>query len=493
MTAALAGPCRPIIAGMHPDPSIVRVGPDYYVACSSFEYFPGVPIWHSTDLHSWRLVGNALNRPEQLPLDGVADSQGVYAPTLRHHDGVFWLITTVVGVPGHCIVTAADPAGPWSDPVLVALNGIDPDLAWDDAGTCYLTWADNHSGNDVLGIKQVRVDPRTGAVLSDPRSLWSGTGLQFPEAPHLYHIDQWWYLLIAEGGTSAGHAISISRSRSPEGPFEGCPHNPILSHRSLDHPVQNTGHGDLLRTTSGGWAMVLLGVRTQGGFPSFHLLGRETFLADVSWLDGWPTVELSSGSAAGDVIARDDFLGDDLAPCWVSVRTRPRASWSLTDHPGWLSLSVPAGSCDTFLGRRQQHLSVTVRAKLRVEIGARGGLRLRLDDRHYYDVEVANGGVHARAVIGPVSQTLASQPLPAGEVVLRIKTRRNTSPGIAESQPDRVTLGFEAGGEPVELASIDGRYLSTEVAGGFTGRVVGPYVGDGRLLVGWVEYVGSDR
>jgi xylan 1,4-beta-xylosidase len=478
---------------MHPDPSICQVGDDYFVACSSFEYFPGVPIWHSTDLQSWQLIGNALDRHEQLPLDGVAASEGVYAPTLRHHDGLFWLITTVVGVPGHRIVTATDPAGPWSDSVVVDVEGIDPDLAWDHAGRCYLTWTDNHSGSDIPGIKQVRVDPSTGAVLSDPRSLWSGTGMQFPEAPHLYLIDGWWYLLIAEGGTSAGHAISISRSRSPEGPFEGCPRNPILSHRSLDHPVQNTGHGDLVRTPHGGWAMVLLGVRPQGRFPLFHLLGRETFLADVTWLDGWPTVELAPGCAVEDVVLRDDFLGDQLAPCWLSLRTRPRHSWSLTDRPGWLSLSVPAGSSDTFLGRRQQHLSCTVRAKVRVEIGARGGLRLRLDDHHYYDVEIANGGVQARAVIGPVSQTLGSHALPVGDVVLRIGTRRNASPSIAASEPDRVTLGFESDGEPVELASIDGRYLSTEVAGGFTGRVVGPYVTDGSLLVDWVEYAGSDR
>jgi xylan 1,4-beta-xylosidase len=493
MTASGPEPFRPVIPGMHPDPSICRVGPDYYVACSSFEYFPGVPIWHSTDLRSWQLIGNALDRPEQLPLDGVAASEGVYAPTLRHHDCLFWLVTTVVGVPGHCIVTATDPSGPWSDPVVVDVQGIDPDLAWDDAGTCYLTWSDNFSGGDVLGIKQVRVDPRTGAVLSDPRSLWSGTGLQFPEAPYLYLVGQWWYLLIAEGGTSAGHAISISRSRSPEGPFEGCPHNPIFSHRSLDHPVQNTGHGDLVKTTQGDWAMVLLGVRPQGGFPPFHLLGRETFLADVSWLDGWPTAQLASGGAAEDVVLRDDFLGGDLAPCWLSVRTRPPTSWSLTDRPGWLSLSAPVGSSDTFLGRRQQHLSCTFRAKVGLESGTRGGLRLRLDDRHHYDVEVANGGVQARAIIGPLSQTLGSQPLPHGDVVLRIDTRRNTSPSIAASQPDRVTLGFEGAGERVELASVDGRYLSTEVAGGFTGRVAGPYVRDGILLVDWVEYAGSDR
>jgi xylan 1,4-beta-xylosidase len=493
MTRATAPAWRPIIAGFHPDPSICRVGSDYYLACSTFEYFPGVPIWHSTDLHTWEQVGNALDRPEQLPLTGVVDSQGVYAPTLRHHDGQFWLITTVVGVPGHCIFTAERPEGPWSDPVVVDLVGIDPDLAWDDDGTCYLTWTDNHSGSDLPGIKQVRVDPRTGAVLSQPSQPWSGTGLQFPEGPHLYHVGDWWYLLIAEGGTAAGHAISVARSRTPDGPFDGAPSNPLLSHRSLGHPVQNTGHGDLVATPDGGWAMVLLGVRPLGGFPFFHLLGRETFLADVSWADGWPTAELVSGTGPDEASWRDDFDGAQLAPHWLSVRARPRNSWSLTDHPRWLTMSATVAQVDTFLGRRQQHLSVTVRARVRVEPRTRGGLRIRLDDRHFYDVEVADGGVQARVTIGPISQLLGSLPMPERNIVLRIETRRNASPSIAAPHPDAVTLAVESDGEIIELASVDGRYLSTEVAGGFTGRVVGPYVAEGRLLVDWVEYSGSDR
>jgi xylan 1,4-beta-xylosidase len=493
MTAATTRGFRPVIAGMHPDPSVCRLADDYFVACSSFEYFPGVPIWRSTDLLSWELVGNALDRAEQLPLDGVAASQGVYAPTLRHRDGVFWLVTTIVGVPGQVIVTAKDAAGPWSNPVVVDVEGVDPDLVWDDQGTCYLTWSDNFSGSDLPGIKQAQIDPQSGAVLSQPRSLWSGTGLQFPEAPHLYSIDGWWYLLVAEGGTASGHAISIARSRLPTGPYDGCPSNPILSHRSLDHPVQNTGHGDLVKRTDGTWAVVLLGVRPQGGFPSFHLLGRETFLADVTWRDGWPTVELLTGGAADEVPVRDDFDGDHLSPHWLSVRARPGNSWSLTDHPGWLSLIAATGSADSFLGRRQQHLSVTVRAGVRVDRDTRGGLRVRLDDRHCYDVEVADEGVHARVTIGPISQLLGSLPLPDRDVVLRIDTRRNVAPSIAAAHPDRISLAFESDGEVCELASVDGRYLSTEVAGGFTGRVVGPYAAHGRLLVDWVEYAGTDR
>ena len=216
-------------------------------------------------------MANALDRPEQLPLAGARSSAGIYAPTLRHHDGLFWLVTTNVSTAGHVIYTAQDPRGPWSDPIAVdGAVGIDPDLAWDAEGTCWLTYSELGGGafDAVSGqIKQVRLDPRSGRPLEAPRALWSGTGLQFPEAPHLYEIDGTWYLLIAEGGTGAGHAVSIARGPSPSGPFEGCPRNPILSHRSTDHPVQNTGHADLVQAPDGSWWMVLLGVRRARRHP----------------------------------------------------------------------------------------------------------------------------------------------------------------------------------------------------------------------------------
>ncbi|MFC8943553.1 glycoside hydrolase family 43 protein, partial [Streptomyces griseoincarnatus] len=232
----------PIVPGFHPDPSICRVGDDYYLANSSFEYAPGVPLWHSRDLLTWTLVGNILDRPDQFLAGHASPYGGVYAPTLRHHDGRFWLITTDVsaGRPGQLVVSAEDPSGPWTAPMfLEGLQGIDPDLAWDADGTCYVTFCSN--GPEGPGIAQARVDLEAGTVLETPRRLWSGTGLAHPEAPHLYRRGEYWYLIIAEGGTERGHSVSVARADRPEGPYAGAPANPVLSHRSTTHPVQNTG------------------------------------------------------------------------------------------------------------------------------------------------------------------------------------------------------------------------------------------------------------
>jgi beta-xylosidase len=211
---------------------------------------------------------------------------GVYAPTIRYHGGRFWMITAnfTGGSTRNFFVTADDPAGSWSDPVPVGIDGVDPDLAWDADGNCWVSFSDG------TGILRCRIDDRTGMVLEPPKPTWSGTGLQFPEAPHLYRRGDTWYLLIAEGGTERGHAVAIARGPSPAGPWEGCPANPILTHRGTSHPIQNTGHGDLVEATDGSWWMVALGVRPRGASPGFHVLGRETFLVPVDWADGWPVV-----------------------------------------------------------------------------------------------------------------------------------------------------------------------------------------------------------
>ncbi|MGW2279805.1 glycoside hydrolase family 43 protein [Streptomyces sp. NPDC001770] len=501
---------NPVIPGFSPDPSICRAGEDYYLATSSFEYVPGVPLWHSRDLTHWRLIGHALDSPAQLDLsDTVASSSGVYAPTLRHHDGRFWMITTVVGGAGTVLVTAADPAGPWSDPVPVKIPGIDPDLAWDEDGTCWCLFSHD-------GIKGVRIDPKSGELLGEPVEMWSGTGLQYPEGPHLYRVGDWWYLLLSEGGTERGHALSVARARALPGPFEPHPDNPVLSHRSTDHPVQNTGHGDLVQAHDGSWWMVLLGTRPRGDTPGFHGMGRETFLTPVRWEDGWPVPGPVELHARGPELAphpwpeeshRDDFDAPALAPRWVTLRRRDPATVDLGAKPGHLVLNSRAEALDrpgaVFVGCRQRDPECVARTRADVPEGGRGGLAVRLDEAHHYQVEREGDMVRAVARIGPLRQAVTERAVPAGPLTLRIDvttadvlpptvTVRSAGPqagtGLRVGAPDTLRLGYETeDGEFEILAELDGRYLTTEVAGGFTGRVVGLYATRGSAVFDWFE------
>ena len=486
---------NPVIPGFHPDPSVCRAGEDYYLACSSFEYYPGVPVFHSRDLVHWTQIGNALDRPSQLRLPADSPSSGgLYAPTLRYHDGRFWLIITNVSGDGNLLFTATDPAGPWSDPIrLPGVHGIDPDLAWDDEGNCWCT---------VAGVSQVRLDPHKGETFGEPRRLWSGApGAKAPEAPHLYHIGEYWYLLIAEGGTERCHGVSIARGRTPNGPFEPCPENPILTHRGTDHPVQNTGHGDLVQGPDGSWWMVFLGVRPQGGTPGWHVLGRETFLAPVTWVDDWPVVgEVSTTPAPPPwplqpplaAPVRDDFELSELAPSWVSLRSRPVDNCTVKERSGWLSLRARGESLDdpaaVFVGRRQQHLSCRARTLVDPADGS-GGLALRLDEQHHYEIEATASEVRVIARIGPLRSVVASRPVTGGSTVLRIEAAVPRQVTDARQGPDTVSLGVEdADGAFAALAALDGRYLSTEVAGGFTGRVIGLYASQGTVHFDWFDY-----
>lgn len=484
---------NPVVPGFYPDPSVCRWGAGYVLATSSFTYFPGVPILTSSDLVTWTHAGNALNRASQLELEPTrSSSRGVYAPTIRYHGGQLWLITTVFRDTGLVmfIVTTDDPTGPWSEPMKVDLAGIDPDLCWDDDGNC---WVHFSCG----GIFRARIDDRTGAVLDGPVSTWSGTGLLAPEAPHLFRHDDAWYLLIAEGGTERGHCVSIARGPSPVGPWEGCPANPILSHRSLDHPIQNTGHADLVEATDGSWWMVLLGVRPKGRTPSFHVVGRETFLTPVQWVDGWPipsAVELQMstrppGLPTSKPASCDDFDKSTLGQRYVSIRGPLGSAASLSDRPGWLTLHGNHQTLDgprpVFVGLRQPDLSCRARALVDIGDAAEAGLAIRMDERAHYEVAVTGGAVVARARIGPLLSVVAEATAPTSPFVLRIDIREST--GTIDG-PDIIDLGAEVeDGTFHVLASLDGRFLSTEVATGYLGRTIGLYAVDGTAHFDWFE------
>jgi beta-xylosidase len=493
---------NPTVPGFHPDPSITRVDDDYYLVCSSFEYLPGLPLFHSRDLVHWEQIGNVVTRPGQLAVEKVPTLGGAWAPTIRFHDGRFWLVVTDAMGRGSLIFSADRAEGPWSDGIVMqGVSGIDPDLAWDAEGTCFITYSglqlDGDHAGEHLGIQQVRMDLETGRALEEPRSLWSGTGLMFPEAPHLYEIDGTWYLLIAEGGTERGHSVSIARGARPDGPFEGCPANPVLSARSTDRPVQNTGHADLVRTPDGGWALFLLGMRPGGLTRAFSPMGRETFSTSLVWVDGWPVVQpVQLTPPTGPVEHRDDFTGAQLGPEWLSIRT-PAADWSsLTERPGHLVVHADGSTTDDprprFVGRRQQHRSAVFSVRVDAAGGV-GGLSLRIDERHHYDIEVGAGIARARARVGGLCQTW-EQPIPVGTgpVTVRIETEPVVGMGLDALGPDMVHLSVDASTGPVELAALDGRYVSAETAASFTGRVVGMYAAEGSVVFDRFSYRGED-
>ena len=276
---------HPLIPGYHPDPSVCRVGNDYYIVNSSFQYFPGVPIFKSSDMKHWEQIGNVLDRENQLPLKGASSWLGIYAPTIRYNDGTFYMITTNVGNGGNFMVTASSPEGPWSDPIWLQQQGIDPSLYFEN-GKCYMV------SNPDNTITLCEIDPSTGKQLTESRGIWQGTGGRYPEGPHIYKKGEYYYLLISEGGTEIAHSLTIARSRNIYGPYESCPRNPIFTHCCMaaqDSQVQGTGHGDLVEDTNGQWWMTFLAFRFYNG--SYHHLGRETFLVPVEWDDqGWPVV-----------------------------------------------------------------------------------------------------------------------------------------------------------------------------------------------------------
>lgn len=497
MTTTLPNPLAP---GFHPDPSVVRVDDDYYLVNSTFEYLPGIPVRHSRDLMGWSEIGHVVTSEDQLAVSAAPTLGGAWAPTIRHHDGQFWVIVTDAMGRGNLIFQASDPAGPWSHGVRLDIDGIDPDLAWDADGTCYVTYSALRlgSGGGHGGIEQVRVDLATGTALERPRSLWSGTGLIFPEGPHLYQIGRWWYLLIAEGGTERGHSVSIARATAPDGPFEGCPANPLLTAAGTDRPVQNSGHGDLVQAPDGSWHLVLLGMRTRGGNRAFSPLGRETFATAVTWgEDDWPRiapVELSEPTTA--VEWTETFDSASFDPRWLGVRRLP-ASISTLDTQN-CQLIVHGEGRDmadqrpAFVGVRVEHLRARFAAVIEPGDGC-GGIALRYDERHVAEIAVSPSQIVARARVATIDQTW-SVPRPEGPVELWISAEP-TGPGgdfLDRVTCDHLVLGFAGPDGVHELARVDGRYYTAESTASFAGRVVGVFAVDGDLVVDAARYVGSD-
>jgi xylan 1,4-beta-xylosidase len=513
---------NPILPGCYPDPSICRVNDDYYLVTSSFEYFPGLPIFHSRDLVHWRQIGHVLDRASQLPLDGIRPSGGLYAPTIRHADGVFYVINTLVDgktKSGNFIVTASNPAGPWSEPNwLDSFDGYDPSLFFDEDGRVWLTANRLHEEGYYTGHTEIvlqELDLENMKLIGEEYNLWDGAvkGAVWAEAPHIYFIDGYYYLMIAEGGTDYHHAVTIARSREITGPYEANPGNPILTHRhlGLDYPIVGTGHADLVHTQNGEWWMVLLAMRPYGGY--FYNLGRETFLVPVRWENGWPIVSPGTGRVEftyptpnlPEVTwpaepSRDDFNELALADCWCFLRTPRDAFWSLTERPGYLRLKLRPEQLSeqvnpSFAGRRQQHIYFEVQAALEFNPqngNEAAGLVLNQNTNFHFRFVITRDPTPVIRLIRRaqgMEEILAQQPIDEGTIHLKIEAREQNYSFSFSNQLYKWQLLAQ---------NVDGRILSTPVAGGFVGAFIGMYASSNGQYsenyadFDWFQYIGFD-
>ena len=486
---------NPIVSGFNPDPSVCRVGNDFYLVNSTFEYFPGLPIYHSTDLVHWEQIGHVLTRDSQLKLPlGAPNCIGLYAPTIRYHEGKFYCVVTNVGgnPGGNFYVSTNDIYGEWSEPIFLDFGGIDPSFFFDEDGKCY------YSGTDDDGVFICEIDIETGKRLGEKQYPWNGTGANNPEGPHVYKINGWYYLMMAEGGTELCHMVTIARSKNIYGPYEECPWNPVLTNSRTGMPIKAIGHADLVEDANGGWWAVCLGNRPIA-YPFRHTMGRETMLVPVIWKEDWPVMgvdgrvpeEIAVERFAGEMTPNtgryipgsdfeDDFNGDKLNVSWNYIYNPVENLVSLDNKGLRLHGAAASISCDDYksiLVRRQEHFDfdATMHLNFTPAEGEEAGLCIYMSNKHHYEIALTKiDGEQCliiRRQIGKLKAIEEKVPYEGSDVVLQLNGRRREyNFSYSKDGKEFTTLG---GGES--------HYLSTEAGGCFTGNVIGLYAsGNGK-------------
>ena len=498
---------NPILPGWYSDPSICTNGEgDYFLVTSTFSYFPGVPIFHSRDLVNWKQVGHVLDRPSQLTgLGRQHTSGGIFAPDIKYNpkNRTYYMITTNVGT-GNFLVKTQDPFGAWSDPILLPqVQGIDPSLFFDDDGKAYIVNNDEAPGGkpEYDGHRTIRVveyDVENDCTIGE-RKIIVNKGVDpatkpiWIEGPHLYKIDGKYFLMCAEGGTSDQHSEVVFRSDAPMGDYKPWNRNPILTQRHLPadrpDPVTCTGHADLVKTPDGAWWGVFLGCRpTKKGFEN---LGRETFLMPVRWsedgfpffLEGEETVPLTvrhpgvrveGNPTFGNFVVEDSFDGDHLDQSWMTLRGPANGLYAVKG--GVLELTCSPMRATRFetpalVLRRLQHHAFTASTRMRFfpEGSEAAGLLLYKDERHQLFLKVSLVDGSPAICLERSGETLSCKALP--------KTFSTVDLAIASDDGLTFRFGFAVDGREMRtlVANVDASYLSTAVAGGFTGTTVGPY------------------
>ncbi|MFY7839894.1 MAG: glycoside hydrolase family 43 protein [Lacibacter sp.] len=527
---------NPILSGFYPDPSICRVGNDYYVTTSTFAYFPGLPIFHSTDLVNWKQIGNAMDREEQLDQTNAGVSRGLFAPTIRYHKGTFYILCTLIDKKGNFIITAKDPKGPWSNPIwLPQVRGIDPSIDFVD-DKAYVVYNNDAPDNKPLynGHRTIRMyefDIDAMKVVGEEILLVNGgTDLSkkpiWIEAPHLFKKDDWYYLICAEGGTGYNHTEVVFRSKSVKGPYIPYQNNPILTQRHLDkqrkNPITTTGHADFVETPDGKWYAVFLACRPYD--DDFYTTGRETFLLPVEWKEGWPHILEGDATVpytlpvpqpaitkkvnnpfGGNVTFKDDFKSDKFDFRYLFLRNPEKDAYSLTAKKGFLQLALrPQTATErkspSFLGYRQNNLKGYAATSINFTPASekeKAGMLIFQSENFYYFLckSVENGAPVVQLFKSPARgktepELLASQKLNAAkELFLKIEARANTYAFFfAEKKNDWKLL----------KEGVDGSFLTTKVAGGFVGSLFALYgTSNGAptstvAFYDWFEYKGND-
>ena len=500
---------NPILAGFYPDPSLVRVGEDYYLVNSSFSWYPGIPIFHSRDLVHWQQIGHVLDRPEQLPLTGLGVSRGIFAPNIRFHDGRYYMITTNVDGIGNFYVTADNPAGPWSNPTeLPEIRGIDPSFFFDDDGKAYIV----HNGDPPdkplypghRALLLFPFDVKSGKVSGPGKVIVNGgTDISkkpvWIEGPHIFKHNGLYYLIAAEGGTSEQHSEVVFRSHSVDGPYEPYAGNPILTQRSLPpsrpDPITSTGHADIVETQNGEWWAVFLGCEPYE--DDFYNIGRQTFLLPAKWVDGWPVI-LDSNKVVPRIVKRPnlplhvagaqpttgpfqwtaDFAGKQL-PYELNTLRTPTSEWWILDSTQKALFLEPrpedlnSSRDPSLVARRQQHATFSSSVQLQFSKNDKpsdAGIVAFQNETHSYFLAVRLSAQGQRSVIlekrnGGVSQVASTRlSRKAGHADLKIE-------GAGASY--RFYYRVDNGSWTQLGSDQDGTILSTKKAGGFVGTYIG--------------------
>lgn len=540
---------NPIIAGSSPDPSICRDGDDFYLVNSTFEYFPGLPIYHSKDLVNWQLIGHGLHRESQVSsavnLLDVQSDGGIHAPSIRCHNGKFYIITTNVYLPAgdnpqvefvNFVITADDPAGPWSEPlVLEGAPGIDPDIIFDDDGKVWYVGTHspekpNFPGEGEIWLQQI--DTKKWQLTGERHFLWRGAcGGVWAEGPHIYKRDGRYYLMVAEGGTSFNHAVVIAVSDHITGPYQSNPRNPILTsrHLSYDYWVNSIGHADLIELADGRWYAVALGIR--GDQKRSSNMGRETHLVPVEWQREpfwwqkikyeWPVIAPETGRVERHTLLPfanqpqqrqlsfvDNFDANKLKLDW-NFRRFPKANtYSLTAAPGQLRLyASPEVLQDrkraSLMGFRQRESDFEYRVKMTYQAqqeGVQAGINLFQKDNNYLTLTLAklNGEMVLQSHLAVPEQDpkkLKSITLLKQQALINYQGSIEFKV-IAKSNKYQLLYSLDQGKHFELFTTTSGEHLLSK---GYTGAFLGLYAtSQGQATEAyadfdWVSYQGFER